>query len=447
MGGLHATATTPKPSACSRARRSRFPRSDYRPPFLYWAARAHDKLDAAPQADARLRLVYTDYANSYYGRLAERQLAADAERGPAADVRLASRETPAAAAPAPQPIPTDAVDPAAPGQRPVRRCARRAALCAARVGQFAADRCDDRLGVQPERGAAPRDHADAARVPAAPDRGRPAAAGRDAPGDLSADVLGRDPRQSAAHGLDPYLVAALIAQESTFDPGVKSVANAWGLMQLVPATGRRLARSLGIRRFTTAIADQPGDQHPARHVVFLAAGRAVRRHLLRAGELQRRRKPHRPLESGAARPGRGRVHRRHPVPRDAELREADSRHGGGLPAALRFGRRHAAAASRDASPAAAGKASAAKPASKKPPAPKKKAPAKKQEAAREEAAVEDVPPPDEDAIALALSGERDDFVQRHVGIARERPQVPAERLQPLRISSARGPYMSQCTPM
>ena len=45
-------------------------------------------------------------------------------------------------------------------------------------------------------------------------------------------------------------------------------------MQMVPSTGRRLARSLGIRGFTTAIADQSRDQHPARHAVFLAAGRS-----------------------------------------------------------------------------------------------------------------------------------------------------------------------------
>ena len=43
-------------------------------------------------------------------------------------------------------------------------------------------------------------------------------------------------------------MAALIAQESTFDPGIKSPANAWGLMQVVPSTGRQLARALGIRR-------------------------------------------------------------------------------------------------------------------------------------------------------------------------------------------------------
>jgi soluble lytic murein transglycosylase len=64
-------------------------------------------------------------------------------------------------------------------------------------------------------------------------------------------------RYSAAHDLDPYVIAALIAQESTFDPGIRSVANAWGLMQLVPATGRRLARSVGIRNFTTAKLTNP----------------------------------------------------------------------------------------------------------------------------------------------------------------------------------------------
>ena len=83
--------------------------------------------------------------------------------------------------------------------------------------------------------------------------GRRAAAGGDPAGHLSADLLGLDPQQSALRGLDPYLIAALIAQESTFDPKVRSVANAWGLMQIVPATGRRLARTLGIRRFTTAM--------------------------------------------------------------------------------------------------------------------------------------------------------------------------------------------------
>jgi soluble lytic murein transglycosylase len=59
------------------------------------------------------------------------------------------------------------------------------------------------------------------------------------------------------HRLDPYLVAALVAQESTFTPEIRSSANAYGLMQIVPATGRQLARTLGIRRFNTAMLSQP----------------------------------------------------------------------------------------------------------------------------------------------------------------------------------------------
>jgi soluble lytic murein transglycosylase len=64
-------------------------------------------------------------------------------------------------------------------------------------------------------------------------------------------------RYSAQRDLDPYVVAALIAQESTFDPQIRSVANAWGLMQIVPTTGRRLARAVGVRRFSIATLTNP----------------------------------------------------------------------------------------------------------------------------------------------------------------------------------------------
>jgi soluble lytic murein transglycosylase len=64
-------------------------------------------------------------------------------------------------------------------------------------------------------------------------------------------------RHSGQRGLDPYLIAALVAQESTFDADVRSSANAYGLMQIVPSTGRRLARTLGIRRFSTSKLTDP----------------------------------------------------------------------------------------------------------------------------------------------------------------------------------------------
>ncbi|HXE62558.1 MAG TPA: transglycosylase SLT domain-containing protein [Bryobacteraceae bacterium] len=46
--------------------------------------------------------------------------------------------------------------------------------------------------------------------------------------------------------LDPYAVAGLIRQESEFNPGARSPV-AYGLMQLIPSTGRMLGRSEGIR--------------------------------------------------------------------------------------------------------------------------------------------------------------------------------------------------------
>lgn len=64
---------------------------------------------------------------------------------------------------------------------------------------------------------------------------------------------------SAKHAaLDPYILAALIRQESEFNPNAVSRANAYGLTQVVPATGRQLARRSGLRRFTPAMLFEPG---------------------------------------------------------------------------------------------------------------------------------------------------------------------------------------------
>jgi peptidoglycan lytic transglycosylase len=57
--------------------------------------------------------------------------------------------------------------------------------------------------------------------------------------------------ESAKNGLDPYLVASLIRQESEFNPAAVSYANAWGLMQLEPSVGRSMAREEGITHFET----------------------------------------------------------------------------------------------------------------------------------------------------------------------------------------------------
>ncbi len=54
-----------------------------------------------------------------------------------------------------------------------------------------------------------------------------------------------------SQGLDPYLVASLIRQESEFNPGAVSRANAMGLMQLLPAVGKQEAKRVGMRGFSS----------------------------------------------------------------------------------------------------------------------------------------------------------------------------------------------------
>jgi soluble lytic murein transglycosylase len=51
---------------------------------------------------------------------------------------------------------------------------------------------------------------------------------------------------AGSHGLDPYLLAALIRQESLFNPQARSVSDARGLMQLLPSTAERYAASAGV---------------------------------------------------------------------------------------------------------------------------------------------------------------------------------------------------------
>ena len=57
--------------------------------------------------------------------------------------------------------------------------------------------------------------------------------------------------ESAKNNLDPYLVASLIRQESEFNPSAVSPANAYGLMQMLPSSGKALAREEGISHFET----------------------------------------------------------------------------------------------------------------------------------------------------------------------------------------------------
>ncbi|HVW86827.1 MAG TPA: transglycosylase SLT domain-containing protein [Bryobacteraceae bacterium] len=65
-------------------------------------------------------------------------------------------------------------------------------------------------------------------------------------------------RNAKSRNLDPYSVAALIRQETEFNPAARSPANAYGLMQLVLPTGRMVGRQTGIRVSSARTLLDPG---------------------------------------------------------------------------------------------------------------------------------------------------------------------------------------------
>jgi soluble lytic murein transglycosylase len=64
-------------------------------------------------------------------------------------------------------------------------------------------------------------------------------------------------RFAKQNSLDPFLMAALIRQESEFNAKAVSPANARGLTQIMPATGRELSRRLKVKAYSTPSLFQP----------------------------------------------------------------------------------------------------------------------------------------------------------------------------------------------
>jgi soluble lytic murein transglycosylase len=59
-------------------------------------------------------------------------------------------------------------------------------------------------------------------------------------------------------GIDPYLILALIRQESLFDTRARSSATALGLMQLLPSTAKRIAKQMGMSSPSPETLFEPG---------------------------------------------------------------------------------------------------------------------------------------------------------------------------------------------
>ncbi|HEY9479342.1 MAG TPA: transglycosylase SLT domain-containing protein [Gemmatimonadaceae bacterium] len=78
------------------------------------------------------------------------------------------------------------------------------------------------------------------------------------------------------HGLDPSLVAALIRQESRFNPRATSPVGARGLMQIMPPVGRTIATGMGYPAWDAALLYQPDVslQLGTSHLAELLAGYA-----------------------------------------------------------------------------------------------------------------------------------------------------------------------------
>jgi soluble lytic murein transglycosylase len=243
-----------------------FPRSDYRPPWLYWSGRAHEGLNERALAEERYKLAAADYVNTYHGRLAVERLNGWT---PAPRVILASApvDRPGDGAPVLPPMP--------PNAQAVRDL-------------LAGDMFDQALS---ELQYAARVWGDSPQIQATTawierQQGRSetgskqfdlfrgsitltkraypqfmAAGGEQLPRDILAmiypvaywDLIRK---YSTVNHLDPYLMVALIAQESTFVPDIKSYASAVGLTQLMAPTARDVAKELKIP-YSTKVLTNP----------------------------------------------------------------------------------------------------------------------------------------------------------------------------------------------
>jgi soluble lytic murein transglycosylase len=90
--------------------------------------------------------------------------------------------------------------------------------------------------------------------------------------------------EAAEHGLDPSLMAALIRQESNFNPSATSPAGARGLAQVMPELGERLARELAYPVWDPVLLYQPdvSIQLSAVHLGELFSRYDKRAHILAA---------------------------------------------------------------------------------------------------------------------------------------------------------------------
>jgi soluble lytic murein transglycosylase len=233
-----------------------FPRSDYRPAYLYWAGRARERSGDRDAAVARWTVETADYLNTYYGRLAVTALKrVNAEPSPGNLIflrNLAPRDgegdsEPPNAETIRTLLAMDLYDPALKELEFARQNSGDSPVIQATTAWI------NRQKSLSEKGSTQFNLARGAINTMK--RAYPqflAAGGEQLPRDLLTVIypLGYWDlirKYSTQNNLDPYLVAALMSQESTFVADIQSPANATGLTQLMQATARQYARKLNIR--------------------------------------------------------------------------------------------------------------------------------------------------------------------------------------------------------
>jgi soluble lytic murein transglycosylase len=238
-----------------------FPRADLRPAWLYWSGRARDRAGDGATANERYRLAVTDYGSSYYGRLASKHLT---------DRRAPPVEPPARTRAADSPA--SSLPPTAPLIRQLIAAGLHAdALKEVQYAQLAWGDSPPLLAtvawLRHTIGLTQQSMERFLNIRGAITQMKRAypqyltAGGEGLPREVLRVMFPLDhwtliQKYAAERNLDPYLMASLIAQESTFTADIRSAANAYGLMQLLPATGRLYARRVGLR-YSQALLTRP----------------------------------------------------------------------------------------------------------------------------------------------------------------------------------------------
>lgn len=237
---------------------ARYPDSPRAPAALYWLGRMAAERGATPEARALYMLLQTRFVHSYYALQATQRLA---ELAPARGLRKKGEDfcplTPIAALahqlPPRPPAPVPACVPATPSEA-LRPFLALQALSLENLGEqyllaVLADRPDATdLLLARSRLRAEQRNPSAALLDAR--RAVPRYAEyefSELPEEVWNLLYPRNywelvRRQARVNGLDPYLVMGLIRQESAFNPRATSLANARGLMQILPQTASRSRR-------------------------------------------------------------------------------------------------------------------------------------------------------------------------------------------------------------